>query len=169
MSTQNAGVPLYRVYRGGTPVHLENSGTLVGTATGTPSLKALANNYLSNENAVHSAVQQPVHHEKRCTTQEEGIGTLLEAENRPVYPSQNDTNISQPIFDSAVKRQGRNRTEAYWYDACPDYWRGCASCPDADLYHYDEAGKPVALNSQFCRRHPLPPWAQVTTQGRLLQ
>jgi len=58
------------------------------------------------------------------------------------------------------KQTPGNRFEAYWYETCPDYWRGCSSCPGADLYHYDEDGKPVALNSKFCKRHDPPPWAR---------
>ena len=54
------------------------------------------------------------------------------------------------------KQAPGNRFEAYWYETCPDYWRGCSSCPDADLYHYDEDGKPYALRSDFCKRHPRP-------------
>ena len=41
-----------------------------------------------------------------------------------------------------------NRYETYWRSCCQDYWGGCFSCSDADLYHYDDDGKPVALNSR---------------------
>ena len=54
------------------------------------------------------------------------------------------------------------KTTSEWLETCPDYWRGCPFCPDADLYHYGEDGKPYALNSQFCKRH-VPP------QRRFLQ
>jgi len=40
---------------------------------------------------------------------------------------------------------------------CPDYWRGCLACPDANLLkpkrHPEER---TSLNSQFCKRHPMP-------------
>ena len=73
------------------------------------------------------------------------------------------------IIEELARRSDTNPWVAHWHSVCPGYWRDCASCPDADLYHYAADGTPVALNSQFCRRHPPPPWAQVTTQGRLLQ
>ena len=62
----------------------------------------------------------------------------------------------------------RNRFESYWRSVCPDYWRGCLACPDADLVH---TSGPMAghLNGNFCRRHAPPPWARTNEQGRLLQ
>jgi hypothetical protein len=57
-----------------------------------------------------------------------------------------------------------NRYADYWCATCTDYWRGCLSCQDSQLYHLDETGKPYALRSDFCRRHaPL----QSPQQGRL--
>jgi len=147
MSTQNAGVPVYRVYRGGTPVHFENSGTGSGTEAGTPSLKSLAFRYLSNETAVHSAVQKPVHITKKCTTPDEASGTLLEAKNRVVHPQKD---LPEPA------RSSGNKYIDYRRASCDGYPGQCAGCPDAQLYHLDEYGKPYALRSDFCKRHPRP-------------
>ena len=94
---------------------------------------------------------------KRLSTEQRKHALTVAREHKPA------------ILKELARRAGINPWEAYWYSVCPDYWQGCESCPDASLYHYDDAGKPIALNSQFCKRHPLPDWARTEAQGRLLQ
>lgn len=97
MSAQNTSVPLYRVYRGGTPVHSEASGTHLGTEAGTPSLKSLSTLYLMKQKAVHPVVRPPVHQQKKCTTGEGGSGTLFEGKNAPVQVAEAAQKIDYQI------------------------------------------------------------------------
>lgn len=57
--------------------------------------------------------------------------------------------------EAPVSATGYTRTEAYWHSVCPDYWRGCPTCPDGMVFYYGEAGQyPVTPAGRFCKRYP---------------
>jgi len=61
-----------------------------------------------------------------------------------------------------VKTRSNNPYITYRQSCCSGYPEQCRNgCPDADLYHYDEAGKPISLKSDFCKRHPRPEGAML--------
>ena len=111
-----------------------NSGTTNGTTGGTSSLKALA----------LAVLDVPLERDK--------VGQVV-GQSKNLVPRVKDVvgqKFPQKEKLSLEKYDPRsmNRWEAHWRACCPDYWKGCWNCPDADLQ-----------KRVFCKRHPRPAWA----------
>jgi len=139
MSTQKAGVSVYRPPIPDTPIHSRSGDTGSDTRSDTSSLKALAFKYLANQNAIHPTIQTPIHPQKKCIGPSKGGDTLLATGNAPKTYGRA---YSPGYWKQASHVQ---RTMAYWRSVCTSYWCGCLTCPDAKLSKLD-----------FCGRHSAP-------------
>ena len=155
MTPKNEGVSVYRVYRGDTAIHLQNTDTHSDTATDTPTLKALAFSYLSKENAIHTAIQNPIHTAKKCITPKWSSDTLLEGENMPPHEVKNTPEDDHPTPEQV------NHARRLIVDCPMNEWKVhiwyCARCQRAnqcgawrhlreEVELMRESGKPYSLH-----------------------
>jgi hypothetical protein len=148
IGTQKAGVSVYRPYIPDTAIHSREGDTPSDTVPDTLSLKTLAFKCLANQKAIRPAIQKVIHPPKKRIGADKGGDTLLEAKNA----SSAGTIRRAYSPDCWTKATHIHRAVAYWHSVCPRYWRGCLTCPDAEL------SRGRSLNSHFCRRHPMPEW-----------
>jgi len=159
MSTQNAGVSLYRPYIPDTAIRLQKSDTLGDTKADTPSLKSLAIKYLSNEKMIRPAIQLPIHSGKKCIAADVGGDT----------PSLSPTTTLQPepttVAHNAAKERKRMTTTyeiaKATYDAACEALNAVES-RSADAIHRRDELRAMVKDLEAERRRLL---AEVATNG----